>query len=191
MSEQPIAYPLTWPAGWPKTEPNRRETARFKTTISAALKNLKRQIELMGGTNTVLSSNYTLGAENPKESGVVAYFRWQQMDVAIPCDRWLKIEHNVQAIALTIEAMRGMERWGAKHMIKAMFTGFKALPAPKGSERPWWDVLGIPQTSTRQQIEDAYFQKCKTCHPDKGGTHEQMVELNDAYSKALTRPNRP
>src|SRR4051794_26675 len=116
----PTAHPLHWPNGWPKTEAMRREHARFKTTISAALANLKKQIQLMGGTGLVLSSNYTLGMENPKDCGVVAYFQWQGIAMAIPCDRWLRIEHNVQAIALTIEAMRGMERWGAKHMIKAM-----------------------------------------------------------------------
>lgn len=150
----------------------------------------------MGGRNLVLSSNYTLGITNPKEPGVCAYFEWKDggykpavgntyTSIAIPCDRWQKIEHNVKAIALTIEAMRGMDRWGAKHMIKAMFTGFKALPQT-ASKRTAHEVLGISPNATRGAIDEAYRAKAKTCHPDAGGTHEAFIELQHAYEE-ITR----
>lgn len=35
----------------------------------------------------------------------------------------------MRAIEKTIEALRGLERWGAKEMVNAPFRGFKALPA--------------------------------------------------------------
>ena len=107
------AYPLQWPAGWPRTES--REGGRFKTTLNTALSALKREVELLGGRSLVLSSNVTLGNENPKDCGVVAYFELRGQFISIPCDRWNNVESNVKAITLTIEAMRGIERWGAKH----------------------------------------------------------------------------
>ena len=137
----------------------------------------------MGGKQLVLSSNYTLGSENSSEPGVVAYFSWGDLQVAIPCDRWSRIEHNVQAIALTVKAMRGMERWGAKHMIKAMFTGFKALPSPKVSKRAWWDVLGVAKTAGSEETNRAYRDLVKKYHPDHGGDSEEFIAVQLAYGE--------
>jgi hypothetical protein len=137
----------------------------------------------MGGKNMLLSSNYTLGSDNPKDSGVCAYFEFDGVQFAIPCDRWQKIEHNVKAIALTVEAMRGMERWGAKHMIKAMFSGFKALPAPN-TKRGWREVLGVGALMRSDDIKAMYRARAKECHPDNGGSAEAMAEVNLAYEQA-------
>ena len=172
----PTAYPLQWPAGWPPTPSAKRETARFRTTLSQALTKLQKELQLMGATKLVLSSNYTLGASNPPEPGVVAYFVYDQLNVAIPCDRWNRIEANVQAIALTIEAMRGMNRWGARHMIRAMFTGFKALPAPP----KWCAVIGCGPNDPVDEVLSRFRKLAFERHPDRGGTHEQMTELNRA-----------
>lgn len=172
------AYPLCWPAGWPTTQ--YRETSRFNTDLSKALNKLKHEIVLMGGKDVVLSSNYTLGASNPKEPGVVAYFTWQGLQMAIPCDRWNKIHDNVQAIALTVEAMRGMERWGAKHMIKAMFTGFKALPS---SEKAWWVVLHVPHNAHPDIVKASYRDLAKIHHPDNGGNADAFREVQAAYEQ--------
>lgn len=183
MSETKTAYPLCWPAGWPATEKTKRERAKFMTTLPAALKKLQKETELLGGNGLLLSSNYTLGMENPAEPGVVAYFKYEGVDVAIPCDRWLRIEWNVHAIALTIEAMRGMERWGAKHMIKAMFSGFKLLGAPSGKH--WTSFFGPSTGATLDTIKAAYRELSFKVHPDRGGSDQAQAELNAAYQQAL------
>jgi hypothetical protein len=179
MSAQ--AHPLQWPKNWPKTE--FKQDSRFKQTLSGALFKLKRECELLRGKELVLSSNYTLGNEHPKESGVVAYFNLDQKPIAIPCDRWRKVEDNVYAIAMTIEAMRDMERWGAKHMITAMFSGFKALPEKAGGNPPWF-VLGLEQGRqyTEAEITAAYKRKAMTEHPDKPtGSNEKWAALREAH----------
>lgn len=184
------AYPLQWPKGWPKTEAAKRESgSQFKQSLAGALSGLREEIRMLGAKNLVLSSNYTLGNEHPKEPGVVAYFEYGGRPVAIPCDRWARVEANVRAIALTIEAMRGMERWGAKHMITAMFSGFTALPAKTGPS--CWDVLGVSPEATEDQILNAYRAKAKTAHPDKGGSSEAFDQLSQAKDIALaTRRSR-
>jgi DnaJ domain len=182
------AYPLQWPKNWPKTEPNRRETSRFKQTLGAALSNLKKECERLGGKGLVLSSNYTLGNERPSEPGVVAYFVLEQKQIAIPCDRWRHVEDNVHAIALTIEAMRGMERWGAKHMITAMFTGFRALPE-KGSGIDPRQVLGISPDAVLSEvlITGAFRSKSKIYHPDlpNTGDAEKWRQLREAHDMLM------
>lgn len=178
------AYPLCWPAGWPQTEDKDREFSKFKQSLSRALNNLKRQIELMGGSGLVLSSNYTLGNENPKTSGVVAYFTLDNNPIAIPCDRWRSVEDNVHAIALTVGAMRGIERWGAKHMIKAMFTGFKALPEKTSGIDPW-AVLGLDSSkgTTEAEITAKYRSLSKQFHPDNPSTGDVLkwAQIREAH----------
>ena len=184
------AYPLQWPKDWPKTDPHRRKEAKFKQTLASALSNLKSECARIGGKNLVLSSNYTLGNERPTESGVVAYFTLEAQNIAIPCDRWRRVEHNVQAIALTIEAMRGMERWGAKHMITAMFTGFRALPAPgEGTGIDPRKVLGLaPMLElTEDRITAAFRSQSKIYHPDVPGTGnaDKWRELREAHDMLI------
>lgn len=55
-------------------------------------------------------------------------------------------------------------------------------------------VLGISETSTRAQIQDAYRALVKVCHPDIQSTQEDILEgearlaaLNLAYKEALRR----
>jgi hypothetical protein len=181
------AYPLCWPSGWPRTEVARKENGKFKQSLAGALNNLKVECERLGGKNLILSSNYTLGNERPAESGVVAYFDLDSSQIAIPCDRWKLVEHNVQAIALTIEAMRGMERWGAKHMIKAMFTGFKALPQKATGINPM-EALGLDPAKqySEADITAAFRQRSKLEHPDMAtGSHEKFAALREAHDLAM------
>lgn len=187
MADTPSAYPLAWPPGWPRTP--YRQNGPYRTELPAALKNLTDQIRLLSGQTSakslVLSSNCTLGSHNPPDPGVVAYFVWDGQQIAIPCDRWTTVQQNVQAIALTIESMRAMERHGAKHMIKAMFQGFVALPHATAGQRPWWQVLGLPSASvTLAGAESAWREAMKTTHPDVGGSHEKAAALNAAIAEA-------
>lgn len=178
----PQAYPLQWPLGWPRTEAKMREKAKMRATLSSALNGLKEEVRLFGGTNLVLSSNCTLGKENPIDPGVVAYFMRGSDPVAIPCDRWLRVENNVQAIAKTIEALRGVERWGAKHMVKASLSGFLALPS---SEKHWTIILNVGSSAGADEIKAAYRSMADIWHPDKpGGSDAKMAEINGAYSRA-------
>lgn len=180
------AYPLQWPHGWPRTEPVRRQRSNFKNvTVPRALGFVEDEVRRLGAKQLVVSSNATLGNMNPKDPGVVAYFQYEGVNVGIPCDRWHRIEDNLHAIGKTIEAMRGIERWGAKNMIKAAFTGFAALPAPGQTTRNWRNVLELVPGDTLVRARDHYRRLCGTCHPDKpGGSHEAMTELNAAWEQA-------
>lgn len=187
MSTTIRAYPLQWPKSWPKTAEAKREPGhQFKHSLASALAGLRDEVRRLGGKNLVLSSNYSLGNEHPKQPGVVAYFDYDEKPVAIPCDRWARVEANVRAIALTIEAMRGMERWGAKHMITAMFSGFTALPERTG--KSCWEILGLEPDPlpSETDVMTAYRKLATTTHPDKeGGSHDAFAALANAKDIAL------
>lgn len=175
------AYPLHWPDGWPRTPS--REGAKFKTTLHQALEFVQKELRLMGARDVVISSNVTLGASNPPQPGVAVYFTLAGDQLCIPCERYARVEHNLQAIGKTIEALRGIERWGAKHMVNAAFRGFVALSAP--GSKYWADVLALAADKrTLADIETAYKMLARTRHPDHGGSHEMMAELNAAVDQA-------
>lgn len=177
------AYPLAWPVGWPRAVS--RESSRFKATVPSALKFLEEEVRRLGGKNLVVSSNCSLGNFRPSDPGVCAYFTYQGINAAIPCDRWKTAEENLHAIAKTIESMRGIERWGAKNMLKAAFTGFAALPAPGNTTgRGWREILELNGTPTLEEAKDRYRRLSALRHPDKGGSQDAMSELNWAWSQA-------
>lgn len=186
MADAPRAYPLQWPAGWPETAPERRERWPSKVTLHVALSDLSTELRLLGVKNVALSSNCSLGMDNaPDAPGVCAYGIYEGEQIAIPCDRWRSVAANVRAIAKTINAMRGMERWGAKHMIRAMFRGFRALPSPQSSD--WRAVLGFPadETPTADEIGRRRRELSALHHPDVGGDPHRMAQINAAADAAL------
>lgn len=193
------AFPLAWPAGWPRTDTYRRQEARFNTKFAKARDGLLHELHLMGARYPVLSTNIPLRRDglpyasqaNPDDPGVAVYFEWKGKSMTFACDRWRKVEDNVQAVRKTVEAIRGIERWSASDMMERAFQGFEALPAPgEQPKRPWRDVLlvkglnsSIPAVAL-VGAEASYRTLARERHPDQGGDETQMAELNIAIEQA-------
>lgn len=189
-------FPLQWPLG--KTRNQRPEYSRFKPgSIYSEAQDIFRQLELMGASQIVISSNmqyrndglpYT--RQNVHDTGVAVYFKSSNGDEqCIPCDSWVSLEENMRAIAKTIEAMRGIERWGGKSLMNAAFSGFKALPEavvtapPDRQHRDWWIVLGVDRDSDAHTVKQAYRRAQATTHPDAGGSSYDFQEVQLAYEE--------
>jgi hypothetical protein len=192
------AYPLQWPAGRPRREHWKRESARFETSMAAARDGLFNELKLLGARHVVLSSNVALRldgkpyANGPRidDPAVAVYFSYKDRPMAFACDRWTKVEDNVQAIRKTIEALRGIARWGTGDMLQAAFTGFSALPPPivAGMKRPWRTVMGFgPDATVNESMVTARYRMLASgFHPDReGGDTAKMAELNQARDEAL------
>jgi curved DNA-binding protein CbpA len=53
----------------------------------------------------------------------------------------------------------------------------------------YYELLGIPLSSTLSDIHKAYWRKALHCHPDKGGNHEEMLQLVEAWN-ILSDPSK-
>lgn len=123
----------------------------------------------------------------PEDRGASLWFELDGREVVLCCDKWDRVADNLTAIAKTLEAMRGLERWGVSETERA-FTGFAALPAPgESTSRTCWDILGLDafDRHTHETIKAAYRRLAMECHPDNGGTSEAMAALVDARNQAL------
>jgi hypothetical protein len=183
------AFPLSWPTGVPRIR--RSVRSQFGAhSVAEGVKEIRRQLSLLGARLPVISSNIPLKADgNPysdpgrmADPGAAVYFQLKDKPYCLPCDRWDRVEHNFWAIAKHLEAMRGMQRWGVGS-VEQQFAGFKALAAQ--SQETWWNVLECLPSADIDTINAQYRTRARSAHPDAGGSHELMARLNQARDSAL------
>lgn len=191
MTEIPTeAYPLQWPAG--RLRKPYPQSSDFRVTLGKAIQDVREEVRRLGGSRLIISSNLPTrrdglpyaNSSQPADRGVAVYFTYKGKPMCFACDRWNRVEDNMRAISKTIEALRGIERWGTGQMVEQAFTGFVALPAP---EQPW-QTLGLSSSSpTRAEIDEAYRKLAMKHHPDRGGDPQAMARINAARDELYAR----
>lgn len=187
------AFPLHWPEGWPRSKV--RRSAAYRVKLAKARDDLINELRLMGAESIVISTNAPPRADNTPiagapqqpqgDPGVAVYFYLKGARQVIACDQWDRLTDNLRACGLTIAALRMIERTGASDLLDRAFEGFKMLPAPSSEPRPWWEVLRCRQDASRVGVRRAFEREAMARHPDRGGSDQDMAELNQAYKEAL------
>lgn len=183
MSERPDQrYPLTWPDGWKRTPNWQRAPSPFKIqSTDRATRELMDELGRLGARKVIISSNLKLRqdgmpySQQPRndDEGIAVYFTRKGIEMVLACDKFAKREANMRAITLTIDAIRGIERWGSSDMMERAFTGFTALPPPVALS--WRDVLDPADP------EGSYRRLRSQAHPDKGGSAEAFQRVEAAW----------
>jgi len=182
-----MAYPLKWPDGWTRSLSPAK--SRFDCNFNQALGNIKYELDRMGVdiSTIVYSTNLELrkdglprmGRGQPFDRGVAVYWMQDGAQKVIACDRWDTVKDNLRAIEKTLEALRGIDRWGTSDIVNKAFAGFNALPAPAVG---WRETLG--HCDTLEQASAARNRMAMGVHPDRGGSDEAMKSINAAWSAA-------
>jgi hypothetical protein len=184
------AYPLQWPDGWPRTKKTKRARSNFKCTFAKSRDGIIHQLKLMSVPDwkLIISGNIALRRDGlpyanqaePEDVGMAVYWttRDNQRNV-MACDRWDRTRDNLRAIEKTLEAMRGMDRWGSTEVVKRAFDGFKALPPALTG---WRAVLG--DCKSFDEANRAWKKQAFDNHPDRGGTDAAMYKINTAWHEA-------
>jgi hypothetical protein len=195
-----FAYPVNWPVGKPRTESWKRKRALFNSggrdlLFEEAVRRLQEQTELVTlrgqpwrMRELTLSTNFELRADGrprrnsgtPSDPAVAFFFELDREGTVLASDQFDSVAGNIAAIAATIEAQRGIERWGVS-TLKEAFTGHVALPAPE----QWWQVLGLTAAAPVDLIQRRYRELVKHAHPDRGGSTAAMARLTAARDDGL------
>jgi hypothetical protein len=92
----------------------------------------------------------------------------------------------VHAVALSLEALRAVDRYGV--MRGRQYDGFKAIAAPAApvNDLVWaWSQLGhcahLPDAQVKADPKAAYREACKRHHPDTGGNAVTFMALQKAW----------
>lgn len=202
-------YPLCWPADWKRTAS--RSNAQFgkvnsnangyagksRLSITDAVDRIADELRRIGikEETVIISTNIQLNLNGvprgdrgePADPGVAVYWTRKGKPQCMPIDRYTRVADNLAAVAATLEALRAVERHGGRSIIDRAFMGFAQLPQSIVTPRPWRQVLGFEEN---EHVDDEYLTTrfrllAAMHHPDTGGDHDSMVELNAARDAAL------
>lgn len=183
----------------------RRSSDRFRSHFKApwprTLELLERELANLGATGVVLQAGFEpgqirndgwpYGRATPAHPAVILSFRdSENRPLSFPCDRFATYQENIRAIALSLEALRAVDRFGVTKRSE-QYTGFKQIEAPRA-----WTVEDAAQfldvkSGARADVliadaegyRMAYRAAARVLHPDAGGNPHEWKLLGDA--KAL------
>lgn len=185
------SYPLQWPHGWKK--PGSTQSSRFgrwnkPVSIRVAIDFVIDELRKMGipSWNIIISSNLKLkndgypysNQREPDDVGISVWWRVDNSRKVIALGKYNKTADNLYAVGKTIEAMRGIERWGSGEILERTFEGFAALPDP--NKLDWRTTLGYDGDSL-PEAKTLFRKKMIDAHPDRNaGDSTQATVLNEA-----------
>lgn len=195
----------------PETPPLTRRCSPFKSTYKATLDLLERELRLIEGDLVVIQVDVTERACRVDGSlradarlatpRVRLAFESMHGPLTYQCDAFTDWQENIRAIALGLESLRRLERYGIagrgeqytgwKQLGSGIVTGVKMsrreavaviLDITVDEGRPMYaaddlDLHGRPGPF----LDDAYRVAAKIAHPDHGGTESMFAALVDAY----------
>jgi hypothetical protein len=215
VTRQP--FPLQWPEGYKRTPTASRTKSRFgfhssgQVSLVAARNQLFFQMSRLGAVNVVLTTDLPVRGDGlpyangrADDPGVAVWFvlpddRGNSHTKVFACDRWRTHAENMMAIAKSVEAMRGLDRWGMSEIVERTMGGFAALPSgePSGpTKKPWREVLfangplgvggdlGLEKGDVLVLAKSRHRALIKQHHPDAGGSAELAAEINAALAEA-------
>lgn len=191
---------------WPGERSKRREGDRFDSTWTSTLQLLERELEKIGAREVVIEIAVDENAiridgwprhdARPRDPGVVVSFDSKHGALRYCTDRFYDWRANLRAIALGLEALRKVDRYGITNRGE-QYTGWKQLgagdPIELGSaprfesadaaarflgEAAGWHTPPDPMAPS--VVEAAYKAAAKAHHPDAGGDHDTFVRLQAA-----------
>lgn len=180
--------------GGARPDAKRRASSVFKSKYERTLDRLEHELGLLKAFDVVIQAGYKLvdirndgwprSSAAPAHPGVVLSFRSKSSgsEYSFPCDTFTRFEHNLHAIAFTLEALRAVNRYGVTrgHEQYRGFAQIEAAPDPKKwsvddaaawlAERLAWNPVERAMILTHPAFyREGYRVMARTCHPDTGG----------------------
>ena len=175
---------LTWPESRPRTS-SRRNSSFYNTEVDKCERQVIAEIERLRPLDFVISRNRQRHLAG--DPGVAVWWvdRKSKELRVLASDRYHTMAENLRALALTLEAMRALDRWGVYTLEQAVEGARAALPPPDShKKRAWWEILEVGSNWPLEAIELKYQRLAKEAHPDAGGSGDRMAELNSAIAEA-------
>lgn len=196
-----------WP--WPKTKA--RRPSRFGTTWSKTVDLLERELGHLQARKVVIQVDVDasqvrldgmLRADaRPRSPGVILSFDSRHGPLSYPCDTFTHWQDNIRAVALSLESLRAVDRYGVTRHAE-QYRGWQKLPPPVNGRAEAMTpdaaarvlermaIGGDPGEADREvqriltdrdEWERVYREAVKMTHPDRGGDPEQFKRVQAAW----------
>lgn len=211
----PIEIQIQPMSEWPEIDPfDDWKYCHFGSTIFKTLEVLQRELKNVEARNVVLHTFHTArdlrrdgwvktDARAPRDPGVILEFERPAessgfVKLRFPCRTFQKWEDNLRAVALALEALRKVDRYGVT--AGAQYAGYKALPpaeagtqgqTPEQAAQFIADSSRLPADvftaaailKSRETAEFVYKTAAKYMHPDvEGGSQEEFAKLQGSMT---------
>ncbi len=185
---------------WPgtKTASAARKHSTFRASYAKTLDVLERELHHLRAKDILIQAyferrdirndGWPRSSARPSEPGVIVTFSVKTGTMSFPCDRFDGWEDNLRAIALSLEALRQVDRYGVTRN-NEQYRGFAQLQEAAHGRASAIDFFTRLTGWDRQQVQadpqGAYRLACRAVHPDvRGGSHEKFTEMQGQW-KAL------
>ncbi|SRR5581483_3238751 len=190
---------------WPGEQHKVRKASRFQATYGQTLNLLEKELKHLGAFRVVfqvaLTEDQIRHDGRPKSTarathpGVIVSFESNRIGPhSFPCDTYKTWEDNLRAIALSLQALRTVDRYGVTKRGE-QYTGWKALPESSNSSETAAKLLShlsgisIEGILKDESLRDrAYKIAASKTHPDlHPDKQEVFIKVNEAVT--LLRQN--
>jgi hypothetical protein len=184
------------PQPWvrPVTPQEKRRRSPYRSSYTQTLARLEDELNKLQATEILIECSFSheqirldgwpRAGQRPRYNGVVISFNLPGVGrVEYPCDSCLNFEDNIHSIALTLESLRALERYGAVGQ-RQQYTGFRAI----GSGNRHITTRDEAEVFLRSHaglgdglnLRDYYRAAMKKLHPDQGGARSEWDRLVEA-----------
>jgi hypothetical protein len=160
------------------------ERSRFKSGYGKTLDLLDRELSHMGAVDVIIQAGFSAdsirldgwprGKAIPMHPACSLQFRTGKETLTFRAILYDRFEDNLRAIALSLEALRVVDRYGVVE--GQQYAGFKRLAPPAPTDF----IMTYGDGNTRD-VEAIYRAAARRLHPDHGGSHEAFVAMQQAY----------
>ena len=192
-------------ATWPGPRTRARQSSPFRASWSVTLELLRKELRALRAKDVLLQTFHTdnqirqdglpyANARTPDDPGVILTFESKHGPLSFPCDTYRDWQDNVRAIALAMEKLRAVDRYGVTKTGE-QYRGWKALPGAGGSSDTMTaqaaaelvarlagnsTVRGADLLEHEHLTKGALRAAARTAHPDTGGSVETFQRLQVA-----------
>jgi len=179
-----------------------RKRAQFRATLEKTFDALEYELNRLqakeilieaGFKNSDIRNNgWPRGGAKPEHPAIVLHFTSKGKALSFPSDAHETYHQNLHAVALTLEALRAVDRHGVSKG-EEQYTGFAQLAAPGESESLAWAAKTVAELSQHYSTAERIIAKdgdyigafraaVRIVHPDVGGKREDFDKLIQAAS---------
>ena len=170
------------------------EMSPFKSSWTSTHQLLERELRQLGARNVVLMVDVSEGdlrldgmmraSARPRSPRVALAFEARKRgNLMFCCGRFRTWEDNVRGIALGMESLRRVERYGIVQGDE-QYRGWQAIGPAPSTEAAAWSVIanaaGLTVEHARHDPRTAHRLARKATHPDAGGSAEQFGAVEHA-----------
>lgn len=182
---------------WPGELTKHRQRSNFASTLSSTLQLLSREITMLKGRDVFLQiavprekfriDGRPYADAKAAHPGVILTMESKFGSLSYPCDNFATWQDNLRAIALALEALRKVDRYGVTKRGE-QYKGFLELESAQssfltGPEEAIQFLAGLvasPIEQVRPSLNAALRIAKRHSHPDMGGNAEQFQKVIEA-----------